>query len=86
METGVDITDMEKSVGQIRAWGDNWMFSPQMYLQTLWCQSYLNIITELTYRVLNEVCHECDKNYFKKFELTVHIQLTHLFYMYTLWL
>ena len=63
METGVDITDMEKSVGQIRAWSDNWMFYPQMYLQTLWCQSYLNIITELTYRVLNEVCHECDKNY-----------------------
>ena len=55
METGVDITDMEKSVGQIRAWGDNWMFSPQMYLQTLWCQSYLNIITELTYRVLRSV-------------------------------
>ena len=55
METGVDITDMEKSVGQIRAWSDNFrMYSPQMYLHTLWCQSYLNIITELTYRVLNE--------------------------------
>ena len=44
-------------------WNDNCrMFSPQMYLHTLWFQSYLNIITELTYKVLNEVCHECDKN------------------------
>ena len=32
----------------------------------------------------HEVCHECDKNYLQKFELTVHIQLIHLCQMYTL--
>ena len=40
----------------------------------------LNSHTESYY----EVCHECDKNYLHKFELTVHIQLTHLCQMYTL--
>ena len=31
-----------------------------------------------------ESYYECDKNYFEKFELTFHIQLTHLCQMYTL--